>query len=211
MFKFCCTSFSLSLSDPFKFFYCSIACCPLHTSPHAGLTESFRCGLNFSVLTPEHPYSDHFSVSEALLSWESVSVWMKRFGSYSWLIQVSEPLPGACACIDVCVSTCTWRSETDIGCLDYFSILLLLLLLIIFFSETRSRTEHQAHQFVQSGWPASHCFIPHTFGLMLQVLLAFYMGSKDGTQVFMLAQQTLPTEPSLPALCPGFVFCNDLL
>lgn len=72
------------------------------TLHHMQVLQSPRCDLNFSVLTPEHPYSHHFSVSEALLSWESVSVWMKCFGSYSWWIQVSEPLPGVCACIHVC-------------------------------------------------------------------------------------------------------------
>lgn len=159
------------------------------------------------------PYSHNFqslkpcpAESLFLFGWSALDHTVDGFRSLSPCLE--------CVHAYMYVSTCTWRSEADIGCLSWLLLHIIIVIDYFFFSETRSLTEHRAHQFVQIGWPASHCFIPHTFVLMLQVLLAFYVGSKDGTQVFMLAQQTLyqlscPCQPCAQVLSSVMIFCSN--
>lgn len=212
MFKFCCTSFSLSLSDPFKFFCCSIACCPLHTSPHAGLTESPKCDLNFSVLTPEHPYSHNFqslklcsAESLFLFGWSALDHTVDGFRSLSPCLE--------CVHAYMYVSTCTWRSEADIGCLSWLFLHIIIIIVIdyMFFFFWDKISYWTLSSSICPDWLASKPLF-HSPHLCADVTGA--AGSKDGTQVFMLAQQTLyqlscPCQPCAQVLSCVMIFCSN--
>lgn len=202
-------SASASLT-PFKFFCCSIACCPLHTSPHAGLTESPKCDLNFSVLTPEHPYSHNFqslklcsAESLFLFGWSALDHTVDGFRSLSPCLE--------CVHAYMYVSTCTWRSEADIGCLSWLFLHIIIVIDYMFFWDKISYWTSSSS--ICPDWLASKPLF-HSPHLCADVTGAagFLCGFKGWHSGFYACPaNTVPTELSLPALCPGFVLCNDLL